>query len=115
MTGSTNPFVGSGTTVEAAKLLGRHYCGIDIDPEFHLLAASRVSENPDLYTDIIDPIGYRAKEHNEQFIVGRAALENRLTGEFITAYCDSSGAINWERFVQANSRNLDLDKLLPKN
>jgi len=74
-----------------------------------------ISENPDLYTDIIDPIGYRAKEHNEQFIVGRAALENRLTGEFITAYCDSSGAINWERFVQANSKNLDLDTLLPKN
>lgn len=52
-----DPFVGSGTTVEAAKLLGRHYCGIDIDPEFHLLASSRVVEkqarlleNPETYS-----------------------------------------------------------------
>lgn len=37
-----DPFVGSGTTAEAAKSLGRHYLGIDLDPEFHLLAESRV-------------------------------------------------------------------------
>lgn len=37
-----DPFVGSGTTAEAAKALGRHYLGIDLDPEFHLLAESRV-------------------------------------------------------------------------
>lgn len=71
-----------------------------------------ISENPDLYTDIIEPIGYRAKEHNELFMKGRAALENKLNGEFITNYCDDSGAIDWTRFVQANSMNLDLDRLL---
>jgi len=26
-----------------------------------------ISENEDLYTDIIEPIGYRAKEHNDGF------------------------------------------------
>ncbi|MCP4361921.1 MAG: hypothetical protein GY796_28245, partial [Chloroflexi bacterium] len=26
-----------------------------------------ISENKDLYTDIIEPIGYRAKQHNEAF------------------------------------------------
>lgn len=67
-----------------------------------------ISENPDLYTDIIDPIGYRAKEHNEQFIAGRAALENKLTGQFINLFCDESGAIDWKRLVQANSMNLHL-------
>lgn len=72
-----------------------------------------ISENPDLYIDIIEPIGYRAKEHNELFLAGRAALENRLTGEFIDAFCDTTGAINWQRFVEANSKNLDLDRLLP--
>jgi hypothetical protein len=39
-----------------------------------------ISENPDLYTEIIEPIGYRAKEYNEHFILGRAALQNKLTG-----------------------------------
>lgn len=72
-----------------------------------------ISENPELYTDIIEPIGYRAKEHNERFIAGRAALENKLTGQFIRDYCDLSGSIDWKRLVQANSMNLDLDSYLP--
>lgn len=72
-----------------------------------------ISENPELYTDIIEPIGYRAKEHNERFIAGRAALENKLTGQFIRDYCDLSGSIDWKRLVQANSMNLDLDAYLP--
>ncbi len=66
-----------------------------------------ISENPDLYTDIIDPIGYRAKEHNESFIAGRAALANKLTGQFITTFCDANGVIDWKRLVQANSMNLN--------
>lgn len=73
-----------------------------------------ISENPDLYTDIIDPIGYRAKEHNERFIAGRAALENKLTGQFISAFCDPSGAIDWKRLVQANSMNLNPSSLSPE-
>ena len=39
-----DPFVGSGTTAEAAKLLGRHYLGIDLDPDFYRLAESRVGQ-----------------------------------------------------------------------
>lgn len=73
-----------------------------------------ISENPDLYTDIIEPIGYRAKEHNERFAEGRAALENKLTGQFISSYCNPSGGIDWTRLVQANSMNLDLDIFLPE-
>ena len=72
-----------------------------------------ISDNPDLYTDIIEPIGYRAKEHNEQFEAGRSALQNKLTGEFIAAFCESTGAIDWTKVVEANSRNLDLDNYLP--
>ncbi len=39
-----DPFVGSGTTAEAAKLLGRHYLGIDLSPEFYKLAEERVGQ-----------------------------------------------------------------------
>lgn len=39
-----DPFIGSGTTAEVAKDLGRNYVGIDINPEYTLLAASRVAE-----------------------------------------------------------------------
>lgn len=39
-----DPFVGSGTTAEAAKLLGRRYLGIDLSPEFYELAEERVAQ-----------------------------------------------------------------------
>lgn len=36
-------FAGSGTTCVAAKELGRHYIGIEIDPEYHKIAVDRVN------------------------------------------------------------------------
>jgi DNA modification methylase len=39
-----DPFVGSGTTAEAAKLLGRHYLGIDSSPEIFELAEARIGQ-----------------------------------------------------------------------
>ena len=72
-----------------------------------------ISENKNLYTDIIEPIGHRAKEHNERFIRERSKLANRVTKAFIDDYCDESGAIDWLRLVRSTSGNYDLDKFLP--
>lgn len=72
-----------------------------------------ISENEDLYTDIIEPIGYRAKEHNEAFYAERGKVINRFTRQFIEKFCDHSGAIDWVRLVEFNSGNYDLDKFLP--
>jgi len=71
-----------------------------------------ISENEDLYTDIIEPIGYRAKEHNDAFDKGKACVVNRFTGEFIDRFCDDTGAIDWVKLVGFNSGNYDLDKFL---
>jgi len=38
-----DPFCGSGTTCKMAKLLGRHYIGIDISEEYCDLARQRVA------------------------------------------------------------------------
>jgi len=66
-----------------------------------------ISENENLYTDIIEPIGYRAKEHNETFLVEKSKLINRFTKEFIDRFCLENGEINWVKLVQFNSGNLD--------
>lgn len=39
-----DPFSGSGTTGAAARQLGRHYIGIDINPEYHDLAKDRFAQ-----------------------------------------------------------------------
>jgi len=65
-----------------------------------------ISENPDLYTDIIEPVGYRAKEHNEAFALEKSKLVNRFTHQFIEEFCNPDGGIDWVKLVQFNSRNL---------
>ncbi len=71
-----------------------------------------VSENKQLYTDIIEPIGYRAKEHNDAFYEEKAKVVNRFTREFIDRFCDDTGAIDWVKLVEFNSGNFDLDRFL---
>ena len=72
-----------------------------------------ISENQNLYTDIVEPVGYRAKEHNESFLVEKSMVVNRFTKAFIERFCDDNGAINWIRLVEFNSSNFDLNKFFP--
>ena len=71
-----------------------------------------ISENRELYTEIVDPIGYRAKEHNEQYMARKAEAANRITRDFIGEYCHPSGAIDWSKLVEATCGNYDLDKFM---
>jgi len=72
-----------------------------------------ISENPNLYTDIIEPVGFRAKEHNESFQEEKVKVSNRFTGQFINEFCNVEGSIKWVKLVEFNSGNFDLDKFLP--
>lgn len=69
-----------------------------------------ISENKDLYTDIIIPIGYKAKEHNETFLIEKSKVVNRFTNSFTNDFCDHTWAIDWVKLVEFNSGNFDLDK-----
>lgn len=71
-----------------------------------------ISENKNLYTDIIEPIGYRAKEHNDTFYEEKAKVVNRFTKKFIDEFCNEDGSIDWTRLVEFNSGNYDLDKFI---
>lgn len=62
-----------------------------------------ISGNESLYTDIIEPLGHKAKEKNEKFMEEYAKVVNRFTREFATEYCDECGSILWEKLVKFNS------------
>ena len=72
-----------------------------------------VSENKDLYMDIIQPIGYKAKQHNQLYLSEKSKAINRLTRDFSQQYCGASGEIDWRELVRSVSGNFDLDKFLP--
>jgi len=126
-----DPFMGSGTVDVAAKGLCRDYVGIELLPEYVAEAEQRIaatklgylkegaepeteygrtgqalSGDPNLYIEIIEPIGHEAKCHNDRFEEKRVALVNRFSKEFIDAFCDPDGSINWPSLVQFNSGNL---------
>jgi len=69
-----------------------------------------ISGNRELYKEIIEPLGYRAKEHNDEYNRRYGEVANRLTRQFLEEYCDANGVIDWARVVEANSGNYDLDK-----
>ena len=60
-----------------------------------------ISGDNNLYTDIIEPLGHRAKEKNEQFMQEYAKV--RFTAEFIGTFCDAEGNMLWEEIVKFNS------------
>lgn len=64
-----------------------------------------ISGEEDLFIEIIEPLGYKAKEKNETFMKSYAQMLNKFTKEFTTDYCKESGEINWEKLVKFNSKS----------
>jgi len=58
--------------------------------------------------EIIEPLGYRAKERNGEFLVEYGRILNLFTNEFFQKFCEN-GNINWEKLVKLNS-----EKQIPK-
>ncbi len=84
--------------------------GRDNNPDkgdYHKLCGQRfwefISGDENLYLNIIEPVGHKAKERNEKFMKEYAKVINRFTLEFIRDYCDNSGAIVWKKLVHFNS------------
>ena len=67
-----------------------------------------ISGDTELYTKIIEPLGYNAKQHNERFLSMKATQVNLFTEQFMNTFC-TRGVIDWGKVVQFNSGNLDLD------
>lgn len=62
-----------------------------------------ISGVENLYVDIIEPLGYKAKEKNDVFLESYAKMINKFTKEFANDFCDDSGQIDWKKLVEFNS------------
>lgn len=62
-----------------------------------------ISGNPELFTQIIEPLGYKAKERNEAFMISFSQMINKFTKEFSNTFCDDDGNIDWNKLVVFNS------------
>ena len=74
---------------EYQKIAGQHFW------EF-------ISNNSNLYTEIIEPLGHRAKERNKEFDIIYARMVNIYTAQFIKEFC-VDGVIDWNKLVKFNS------------
>ena len=62
-----------------------------------------ISGDPNLYKGIIEPLGYKAKERNEDFMKSYARVINRFTSEFSKDFCTPPGDIDWDKLIKFNS------------
>ncbi len=101
-----------GTNTSSQKVVAVNGCcyGKDNNPDkgdYLKLCGQRfwefISDNENLYTDIIEPLGHKAKEKNDQFAEEYAKVINKFTREFVSEYCDNDGSILWGKLVQFNS------------
>jgi len=61
-----------------------------------------ISGDPDLYIEIIEPLGHKAKQKNTQFAKEYSRIINNFTFEFIKQFC-KDGEIDWNNLVKFNS------------
>ena len=62
-----------------------------------------ISDDENLYIDIIEPLGHNAKEKNEEFLLAYARVINKFTLKFSQDFCED-GMINWKKIVEFNSQ-----------
>lgn len=62
-----------------------------------------ISGDAELYKTIIEPLGHRARERNDEFQAAYGKVNNRFAKEFIDQFCKVDGAIDWEKLIRFNS------------
>jgi len=62
-----------------------------------------ISGNDELFVEIIQPLGHKAKEKNAQFIESYSRVVNQFTRRFTNTLCKSDGGIDWDKLVRLNS------------
>jgi hypothetical protein len=105
------------TLATSGGLLGRHIVcveaccyGVDNSPNkgtHFKLCGQRFWElisngDQNLYREIIEPLGYLARERNDEIALIYSEKLNLFTAAFVDRFCDG-GVINWDRLIKFNS------------
>lgn len=59
-----------------------------------------ISENRQLYLEVIQPLGYQAEQRNKNFHKEYGNFITKMTREFLIEYSDEEGGIAWEKLTQ---------------
>lgn len=62
-----------------------------------------ISGDAELFIKLIEPLGHKSKERNDDFTQAYAMMINKFTKEFTDTFCLSNGLIDWEKLVKFNS------------
>jgi hypothetical protein len=62
-----------------------------------------ISGNKELFIEIIEPLGYKAKEKNDDFLKSYSQMINKFTKDFANQFCKDNGEIDWDKLVRLNS------------
>ncbi|MEW6235781.1 MAG: PmeII family type II restriction endonuclease [Candidatus Omnitrophota bacterium] len=62
-----------------------------------------ISGDSELYTKIIEPLGRKAKEKNDDYVKSYSQMINKFTQEFANRFCKENGEIDWDELVRFNS------------
>ena len=65
---------------------------------------SFITGDDNFYIEIIEPLGYKAKQRNDDFYEEYSKVVNKFTKTFSNVYCLEDGTINWEKIVRLNSQ-----------
>jgi hypothetical protein len=65
-----------------------------------------ISGDSKLYIGLIEPLGHKAKEKNEEFEKEHAKILNLFTQKFSDKFC-TNGVIDWEALVRFNSAEIE--------
>jgi hypothetical protein len=62
-----------------------------------------ISGSSDLYTDIIEPLGFNARQKNDEYLDLYTKMINKFTLEFSQNFSTPDNGVDWKKLVQYNS------------
>jgi hypothetical protein len=101
-----------GTNAPKLNIISINGCcyGVDDNPnkgDYLKLCGQRfwefISGDNNFYIDIIEPLGYKAKEKNEKFQKEYSKVINKFVIIFSKDYCSNDGSILWDKLIEFNS------------